>query len=103
MAFPLAASVTLADGRVGVLADGRGGVLAVGRAEVLKDEGATEGVTGIVGGVTGEELADHSSSKRPLSSSSRSSCGMQEHDFVFMDALMFVSFADTCLLLCEPF
>jgi len=70
MAFPLAAGVMLADGRVGVLADGRGGVLAVGRAEVLEDEGATEGVTGAAGGVTGEELADHSSSKRPLSSSS---------------------------------
>jgi len=81
-----------------MLADGRGGVLVVGRAEVLEDEG----VTGAAGGVTGEELADHSSSKRPLSSSSRSSCGMQEHDFVFMNALMFVSFADTCLLLCEP-
>ena len=94
MAFPLAAGVTLADGRVGVLADGRGGVLAVGKAEVLEHEGAT--------GVTGEELADHSSSKRPLSSSSRSSCGMQEHDFVFMNAFMFVSFADTCLLLCKP-
>ena len=94
MAFPLATGVTLADGR--------GGVLAVGRAEVLEDEGATEGVTGAAGGVTGEELADHSSSKRPLSSSSRSSCGMQEHDFVFMNAFMFVSFADTCLLLCKP-
>ena len=92
MAFPLATGVTLADGR--------GGVLAVGRAEVLEDEGAT-GVTGAAGGVTGEELADHSSSKRPLSSSSRSSCGMQEHNFLFMNALMFVSFADTCLL-CEP-
>jgi len=77
-------------------------VLAVGRAEVLEDEGATEGVTGAAGGVTGEELADHISSKRPLLSSSRSSCGMQEHDFVFMNALMFVSFADTCLLLCKP-
>ena len=94
MAFPLATGVTLADGR--------GGVLVVGRAEVLEDEGATEGVTGAAGGVTGEELADHSSSKRPLSSSSRSSCGMQEHDFVFMNALMFVSFADTWLLLCKP-
>ena len=90
MAFPLATGVTLADGR--------GGVLVVGRAEVLEDEG----VTGAAGGVTGEELADHSSSKRPLSSSSRSSCGMQEHDFVFMNAFMFVSFADTCLLLCKP-
>ena len=47
MAFPLAASVTLADGRVGVLANGRGGVLAVGRAEVLEDEGAT-GAAGLV-------------------------------------------------------
>jgi len=92
VALPLATGVTLADGR--------GGVLAVGRAEVLEDEGAT-GVTDAAGGVTGEELADHSSSKRPLSSSSRSSCGMQEHDFVFMNALMFVSFADTCLL-CKP-
>ena len=62
--MPLAAGVTLADGRVGVVANGRGGVLAVGRAEVLEDEGAT-GVTGAAGGVTGEELADHSSSKRP--------------------------------------
>ena len=43
--------------------------------------------------MTGEELADHSSSKRPLSSSSRSSCGMQEHDFVLMNGLMFVSSA----------
>ena len=47
MAFPLAAGVTLADGRVGVLANGRGGVLAVGRAEVLEDEGAT-GAAGLV-------------------------------------------------------
>jgi len=65
-------------------------VLAVGRAEVLEDEGATESVNSAAD-VTGEELADHSSSKRPLSSSSRSNCGTQEN------ALMFVSFADTCL------
>jgi len=99
VAFPLGAGVTLAGGRVGVLADGRVGVLAVGRAEVVEDKGATEGVTGAAD-VTEEELADHSSSKRPLSSS-RSSCGMQEHNSVFMNASMFVTFADTCLL-CKP-